>query len=83
MTLPEKYGLTHKKAVDFAEQYDEKQITAAIAAAEAYAAKHQTQSLAGLVVKAVEENWTVGTQLQTVGSGYVLTEEADIDKRWA
>lgn len=79
----EKCGLTHKKAVDFAEQYDEKQITAAIAAAEAYAAKHQTQSLAGLVVKAVEENWTVGTQLQTACSSYVPTAEADVDRRWA
>lgn len=80
----EKFGLTHKKAVDFAEQYDEKQITAAIAAAEAYAAKHQTKSAAALVVQAIKENWTVGTQLQTASIGYVPTSEADIDlRRWS
>ena len=86
--LLKSFGITQAKAKILAKKYDDDQVTAAIAAVKVYADKHQTQSVPGLIVKAIAEGWTAPTPLQvlTGNTGYVPTEEiiADSDTgRWA
>ena len=66
----ESLGINAKKAEVLAKKYDETQITAAIAAAKVYMAKHQTQSVPGLIVKAIAEGWTAPTPSKNQGYDY-------------